>query len=91
MGSLFAKIKEAFFEKKLEMVLVGLEGAGKSTFCNYLEMGENKIEEPPTVGLNVKIVKKGNVVCKVWDIGGTQTHSAHTRRVTVPDHPVCEC
>lgn len=27
-------------------------------------------KEPPTVGLNVKIMKKRGVTCKVWDIGG---------------------
>ena len=31
--------------------------------------GPNDIKEPPTVGLNVKIMKRNGVTCKVWDIG----------------------
>jgi ADP-ribosylation factor-like protein 8 len=34
--------------------------------------GPNQIAEPPTVGLNVKIMQKGGVSMKVWDIGGQQ-------------------
>ena len=71
MGSLFTRLSDWFAgPKKLEAVLVGLENSGKSTFCNYIQMGKNDLVEPPTVGLNVKILKKGSVSLKVWDIGG---------------------
>mmetsp|Transcript_17802 Transcript_17802/g.25033 ORF Transcript_17802/g.25033 Transcript_17802/m.25033 type:complete len:180 (-) Transcript_17802:297-836(-) len=70
MGALFAKLRETFFSKRIEVCIVGLENSGKSTFCNYLCLGQNDIQEPPTVGLNVKIFKKGGVTAKVWDIGG---------------------
>lgn len=69
MGGLFAKLRALFFSKNLEVVLVGLENSGKTTFCNFLALGKS-VEEPPTVGLNVKIMKKNGVTFKVWDIGG---------------------
>jgi len=91
MGGLFSAIKERFFSKKLEMVLVGLENSGKTTFCNYLEMGKNNVEEPPTVGLNVKIVKKNNVTCKIWDIGGQAKYRAEWPRYTKGSNVIVFC
>jgi len=82
MGSFLAKLKALFFSKKLEIVLVGLENSGKTTFCNHLAFGKNEIEEPPTVGLNVKIMNKGGVTCKIWDIGGQAKYRAEWPRYT---------
>ena len=59
MGGLIAKLKEMLFNKKLELVLVGLEKSGKSTFANYLAYGEPK-NVLPTIGLSVKYVKKNS-------------------------------
>lgn len=70
MGSFWSRLRDLFFSKKLECVLVGLENSGKSTFCTYLEMGPNSEETVPTVGMNVKLVKRQGVSFKVWDIGG---------------------
>lgn len=64
MGFIFSK----FFSKKLELCILGLEGSGKTTFVNQL-MGDMK-KTVPTIGLNVKSHKKGNVNMKIWDIGG---------------------
>jgi hypothetical protein len=51
-----------------QIVLVGLDNSGKSTFANQLALGKESkgelIEEPPTVGLNVKTMKKNGVTCK---------------------------
>jgi len=81
MGGLLAKFKEIFFSKKLEVVLVGLENSGKTSFCNFLAMNRH-VEEPPTVGLNVKIMQKGGVTCKMWDIGGQQKYRSEWPRYT---------
>merc|ERR1711871_1124774 len=81
MGGLLAKLKEAFFAKRLEIVLVGLENSGKTTFCNFLSMGRY-VEEGPTIGLNVKIMRKGNVTCKIWDIGGQERYREEWGRYT---------
>ncbi len=54
-------------------------------------MGKNNIEEPPTVGLNVKIVKKGNVTCKIWDVGGQQKYRAEWPRYTKGSNVIVYC
>ena len=64
MGFIFTK----FFSKKLELCILGLEDSGKTTFVKQL-MGEVK-KTAPTIGLNVKSYKQGNVNMKIWDIGG---------------------
>ena len=58
MGGLFSKLYEYLFNKKLEVCLIGLENTGKTTFVNVL-MGVHK-QNLPTIGLNVKHVKKGS-------------------------------
>lgn len=58
MGFIYSKILEKFFSKKLELCLIGLENSGKSTFVDQL-LGKLK-KTVPTIGLNVKQVKKGS-------------------------------
>ena len=58
MGAVFNKIYEYLFNKKLEICLIGLENTGKTTFVNVL-MGVHK-QNTPTIGLNVRTVKKGS-------------------------------
>ena len=60
MGGLFARLLESFYSKNIEVVLVGLENAGKTTLINVLSQGHS-LETVPTIGLNVKMVKKGGV------------------------------
>lgn len=67
MGGLFSRLRGLFFTRTLELVLVGLANAGKTTFCNFLHTGKF-IEEGPTIGLNVKVMQKGGVTTKIWDL-----------------------
>ncbi|CAK62720.1 unnamed protein product (macronuclear) [Paramecium tetraurelia] len=69
MGNLFEKLKNFFSTQKLEVCMVGLENVGKTTMLNQLSMGDPSFTVP-TVGLNVRTVKKGGVTMKIWDIGG---------------------
>jgi ADP-ribosylation factor-like protein 8 len=69
MGGLIAKLKEKLFNTKLEIVVLGLENSGKTTFLHQLTSGTYK-KTVPTIGLNVSQVKKGNLSLKVWDLGG---------------------
>ena len=87
MGSFLAKLKELFGgKKKLEMCLVGLENSGKTTLLNVLSVG-HPIETFPTVGLNVKLVKKEGVALKVWDLGGQERFRSEWGRYTQG----CDC
>ena len=58
MGFIFSKLYQKLFSKKLELCLLGLENTGKTTFVDAL-MGKPK-KNLPTIGLNVKHVKKGS-------------------------------
>ena len=58
MGVMLWRFYEYLFNKKLEICLIGLENSGKTTFVNVLM----DVHKPnlPTIGLNVKEVKKGS-------------------------------
>jgi len=74
MASFFSGILDwlrgLFFAKELEITLVGLQNAGKTSLVNVLAAGQFSEDMMPTVGFNMKKVKKGNVTLKLWDIGG---------------------
>ncbi len=59
MGIIWTKLRDMLFSKKLELVLVGLENCGKTTFANQLSYGEPK-KTLPTIGLSVKYAKKNS-------------------------------
>jgi len=54
----------------MEISIVGLQGAGKSTFIRVLQKGAFEPDMIPTVGFNMHKVEKGKVQIKVWDLGG---------------------
>ena len=80
MGNLLQRILGVFWTKQIEVVLVGLQGSGKTTFVESLT--GNPVETVPTIGLNVKIVKKGGVTLKCWDIGGQEQYRSEWGRYT---------
>lgn len=69
MGALISSLLDALFTKNLELAIVGLDGAGKSTLMNVLSHGAAG-ETAPTVGLEVRQFKKGNLRIKAWDLAG---------------------
>jgi len=81
MGDLFSRLLAAFFTKRLEVVLVGLESSGKTTLCNQLALGDAG-ETSPTVGLNVRVLSRNRITFKVWDIGGQQKYRSEWPRYT---------
>uniref|UniRef100_A0A0D9YXU9 ADP-ribosylation factor-like protein 8B n=1 Tax=Oryza glumipatula TaxID=40148 RepID=A0A0D9YXU9_9ORYZ len=48
-----------FFKQEMELSLVGLQNAGKTSLVNAV-----------AVGFNMRKVTKGNVTIKLWDLGG---------------------
>jgi len=56
----------------MEIAVLGLQGAGKSTFVDVINTGAFKEDLMPTVGFNMHKVQKGKVVIKVWDMGGQE-------------------
>ena len=62
-------IKSMFFNKELELAILGVQNAGKTTLVNV--MANNKFDEDtiPTIGFNFRKLKKGKVEFKLWDLG----------------------
>ena len=60
MGNIFRRLMNLLSSKKLEVVLVGLENSGKTTLLQVLSDGR-PVETAPTIGLNVRMVKRGNL------------------------------
>lgn len=70
-------LRSLFFKKELEISIVGLQYAGKTTLVNSLTSGTFEEDTMPTIGFNHKEIKKGSVLSysgkismKVWDLGG---------------------
>jgi GTPase SAR1 family protein len=59
-----------FFHKEMELSLIGLQNAGKSSLVNVLTTGAFHEDMIPTVGFNMRKVTKGAVTIKMWDLGG---------------------
>jgi len=74
MDSLIKKfldwLKSKFWSKDLELSVVGLQNAGKTTLLGTLATGNYDEDTIPTIGFNLKEIKKGKVGLKIWDLGG---------------------
>ena len=56
--------------RQTRVLMVGLDGAGKTTILYRLKLGE-VMNTTPTIGFNVETVEiEGVVNCTVWDVGG---------------------
>jgi len=53
----------------LKILMLGLDGAGKTTILYKLKIGET-LTSVPTIGFNVEEVKYKNLNFMIWDIGG---------------------
>jgi len=54
----------------MEIAILGLQNAGKSSFVSVINNGKMDDDLQPTVGFNMHKVQKGKVTIKVWDMGG---------------------
>ena len=70
LKSLMDWIKSLFWKQELELTLVGLQNAGKTTLVNTISFGQMNEDTIPTIGFNMRKVSKGGVEIKLWDIGG---------------------
>jgi len=55
---------------ELDVTIIGLQNAGKTSLLRVLSGSEFTIDSIPTVGFNMKRVVKGHVSLKCWDLGG---------------------
>ncbi|XP_057733104.1 ADP-ribosylation factor-like protein 8b [Arachis stenosperma] len=63
-------LRSFFFKQEMELSLIGLQNAGKTSLVNVIATGGFSEDMIPTVGFNMKKVTKGNVTIKLWDLGG---------------------
>ena len=70
LSSLFDSLLQLGQYKDRRILLLGLDGAGKTTILYKLKLNET-VESCPTIGFNVETVspRKG-VTFTVWDVGG---------------------
>lgn len=59
-----------FFSQEMELTILGLQNAGKTTLVNLISTGDFTDDRIPTVGFNMRRVQKGGVTLKIWDLGG---------------------
>ncbi|XP_078164334.1 ADP-ribosylation factor-like protein 8a [Carex rostrata] len=63
-------LRSLFFKQEMEISLIGLQNAGKTSLVNVIATGGYSEDMIPTVGFNMRKVAKGNVTIKLWDLGG---------------------
>merc|ERR1712135_213148 len=67
---IFSRMFETLFGTKERRILIlGLDGAGKTTILYRLQVGE-VVTTIPTIGFNVETVSYKNLKFQVWDLGG---------------------
>lgn len=68
--ALLCWLRSLFFKQEMDLSLVGLQNAGKTSLLNAIAAGGYSEDMIPTVGFNMRKVTKGNVTIKLWDLGG---------------------
>ena len=69
MGGLFSYFRNLIGSKEMRILILGLDGAGKTTILYRLQAGE-VVTTIPTIGFNVETVVYKNLKFQVWDLGG---------------------
>merc|ERR1711973_245235 len=69
MGGLLSYFRGLLGSKEMRILILGLDGAGKTTILYRLQVGE-VVTTIPTIGFNVEQVTYKNLKFQVWDLGG---------------------
>lgn len=70
MGNFFGNLwKNILGNKDVRILMVGLDGAGKTTIMYKLKMNET-VKTIPTVGFNVETMEYKRLKITMWDVGG---------------------
>lgn len=69
MGGIFSFFTRLFGARERRILILGLDGAGKTTILYRLQVGE-VVTTIPTIGFNVETVVYKNLKFQVWDLGG---------------------
>eukprot|EP00121_Abeoforma_whisleri_P006432 Awhi_evm1s5852 len=69
MGLFISMLRDYFPSEPCNILMLGLDGAGKTTVLYKLKLNE-VVNSLPTIGFNVEQVQHQNIRFTVWDIGG---------------------
>jgi|UniRef100_A0A6G1S9U0 ADP-ribosylation factor-like protein 1 len=69
MGGVVSYFRNLFGSREMRILILGLDGAGKTTILYRLQGGE-VVTTIPTIGFNVEQVSHKNLKLQVWDLGG---------------------
>ena len=73
MGGFLTKVIDSLASlrtsKKTRLLLLGLDGAGKTTILYKMKLNEY-LNTVPTVGFNVESIEYKNLNMTIWDVGG---------------------
>lgn len=72
MGNAMARIFDRMVScgpKEVRILMLGLDGAGKTTILYKFKLGEY-VRTVPTIGFNIETVMFKNLSFTVWDVGG---------------------
>lgn len=68
MGNVFEKLFNSLFGKKeMRILMLGLDGVGKTTMLYKLKLGKT-VNTVPTTGFNVETVEYNNMSLTIWDV-----------------------
>ncbi|ODQ64481.1 P-loop containing nucleoside triphosphate hydrolase protein [Nadsonia fulvescens var. elongata DSM 6958] len=68
--SVYNYLLSLFWSTELDVTLLGLQNAGKTSLLKVFIGEEFSPDSIPTVGFAMKRVKHGHVTLKCWDLGG---------------------
>ncbi len=68
MGNVLGYFSGLFGSKERRILILGLDGAGKTTILYRLQVSE-VVTTIPTIGFNVETVQYKNLKFQVWDLG----------------------
>ncbi|KAF3796784.1 ADP-ribosylation factor-like protein 8B [Nymphaea thermarum] len=68
-------LRSLFFKQEMELSLIGLQNAGKTSLVNAIATGGYSEDMIPTVGFNMRKVTKGNVTIKLYVVDAADRDS----------------
>lgn len=69
IGGVLSYFRGLLGSREMRILILGLDGAGKTTILYRLQVGE-VVTTIPTIGFNVEQVTYKNLKFQVWDLGG---------------------
>lgn len=57
--------------RDVQLLMVGLDAAGKTTLLQQLKLGET-LQTVPTIGFNVETIEWRRLRLNIWDVGGQE-------------------